>query len=126
MANTTYSTSNHEYILVDTAPESDAEGYFTGEVDVRLLKKEKKVDKIYFSIREAADPGSIDASVITVSLQFKCDGDVRWQDYVPLDGSTLAIGNRISLEDFGPNVKWSAGVKTADYTSGSLRLGFDW
>lgn len=126
MANSKDSGTFKEYITVDTAPESDAEGYFTNEVDVRLLSKDKKVDKVFFSIREAADPGSIDASVMTVLLQFKCDGDARWQNYVPLDGSTLAIGNRICLEDKGANVKWRAGVTYDGYTSGSLRLGFDW
>ena len=126
MANSRSSDTNYEYVTIDTAPDSAEEGYFTNEIDVRLLKKEKKVDKIYFSIREAADPGSIDASVITVLLQFMCPGDARWQTYVPLDGSTLAIGNRITLDDFGPNVKWRAGASYDGYTSGSLRLGFDW
>lgn len=126
MANSTDSGTFKEYITVDTAPESDSDGYYTNEVDVRKIWREKNTSKIFFSIREEADPGSIDASVITVLLQFMCDGDARWQTYVPLDGSTLAIGNRICLEDIGANVKWRAGVTHEGYTSGSLRLGFDW
>ena len=112
-----------EYAVVDSAV---GEGYFTGEVVMATLKSAKSIERIFFSIREEADAGSIDDSVITVSLQFQCLGDERWQNYVPLDGSTLAIGNRLRIEDDGSAVKWRAGVEEDNYTSGSSIFGFDW
>jgi hypothetical protein len=124
MANAKDSGNNKLYATVDTDPE--AGGFFTDILDPRELMKTNKVSKVFFSIREAGDTQSVDASVITVVLQFKCDGDDRWQTYVPLDGSSLAIGNRIALEDFGANVKWRAGVEDDGYTSGSVTFGFDW
>ena len=127
MANARYSGVNKEYAYVDTAP--DSSGYWTNVVDPRLLKKEKGVTKIYFSIREAGASLSEVASTsseVTVSLQFQCEGDTDWTDYVPWDGSSLAIGNRLVLEDFGAGVKWRAGVKSDGYTSGSVIFGFDW
>jgi hypothetical protein len=124
MANEKSSSTNKLYATVDTDPEAD--GYFTDILDPRELMKTNKVSKVFFSIREAGDTQSVDASVITVVLQFKCDGDDRWQTYVPLDGSSLAIGNRIALEDFGANVKWRAGVENDGYISGSVTFGFDW
>ncbi len=124
MANSQSSGNNKLYATVDTDPGAD--GYFTGILDPRELFKTSKVPKVFFSIREAGDTQSVDASVITVVLQFKCDGDDRWQTYVPLDGSTLAIGNRLAIEDIGANVKWRAGVEDDGYTSGSVTFGFDW
>ena len=127
MANSRSSGDNKEYATVDTRPTSA--GYFTNAVDVRLLRKNKKVDKLYFSIREAtadisANPSAL--STITVVVQFKCDGDAGWTDYVPLGGESFAIGNRLALDDFGAAVHWRAGVVDDGFTSGSVTFGFDW
>ena len=113
-----------EYYMVDTAVGSA--GVFTGEVDIRTLKEDKGINRLLFSIREEQDEGSIDDSVCTVVLQFKCQGDGRWQTYVPLDGSTLAIGNRLLIKDDGSAIKYRAGVLEDGFTSGSLVFGFDW
>ena len=125
MANVvTVSDEYREYYMVDTAV--GAAGVFTGEVDIRDLKETKGIDRIFFSIREEADTGSIDDSVCTVVLQYKCEGDARWQTYAPLDGSTLAIGNRLRIDDNGSAMKYRAGVLEDGFTSGSLIFGFDW
>ena len=133
MANSKLDTAHSTYVIVDTEPSGTELGYWTSEVTPRDLLNEGKLiakDKIWFSIRELDADSSEDASdtaVITVSLQFKCAGDLGWQDYVDYAGSTLSIGNRVLLEDLGNAVKWRAGVKdNGDYTSGALRFGFDW
>ena len=117
-----------EYATVDEQPSGDTYGYWTNEVSLRELAKTHKISKMYFSIREEVEDSSgfSDIGSMTVVLQFKCDGDVGWQDYQPLDASTLAVGNRFAIEDMGAGVLWRAGVKDGDYTSGSLTFGFDW
>jgi len=122
MANSKDNGEFKRYATVDTDP---ADGYFTDEVSIRKLAKTNKLDKIYFSVREASDSESVDTSVITVTLQFKCSSDGRWQDYYN-DGSDIAIGDRKQIEDTGADVFWRAGVKEGDYTSGSVTFGFDW
>jgi len=125
MANSKSSDNNYEYATVDTKPTSA--GYFTKEIDVRDILKTNK--KIFFSIRESAADISAapsELSTITVVLQFKCPGDAGWTDYISLDGSTLAIGNRLQLDDYGAGVLWRAGVRDDEYTSGSVTFGFDW
>ena len=127
MANSKDSTANREYATVDTLPGSA--GYFTNEVDVRLKRKNDKVHCIFFSIREEeADLSEAPStgSTITVNLQFKCPGDSAWTNYVPLDGSSFAIGNRVAIEDIGAGVLWRAGVVSDGFTSGSVIFGFDW
>ena len=126
MANSRTSGEFKEYATVDTLPVGL--GYFTNALDVRKMWKDKKISRIYFSIREeeADSSGASDTSAITVTLQFQCEGDAGWQDYVPLDGSALAVGNRVAIEDVGVAVWWRAGVKWNDYTSGSITFGFDW
>ena len=128
MANSRSSTEFTEYATVDTLPDSVDTGYFTNTVCIRDIQKKFKVQKVFFSIRELeADPSDAsDATDITVSLQYKCVGDEGWTDYVSLDGSTLAIGNRLAVEDTGAGVLWRAGVKPDDFQSGQLRFGFDW
>jgi hypothetical protein len=126
MANAKFSATNYEYATVDTQPTSA--GYWTNEVSPRD-KFKKGAGKLFFSIREAsadvsANPSAL--SVITVSLQFKCKDDPGWTDYVPLDSSSLAIGNRVALEDVGADVRWRAGVVDDAFTNGSVRFGFDW
>jgi len=127
MANEKITGANKEYAIVDTQPGSA--GYFTNEVNIRHLQKTEKVSKVFFSIREheadiSAAPSAL--SVITVVLQFKCDGDHAWSDFIPLDSSEFVIGNRVVIEDTGANVVWRAGVRDDEYTSGSVTFGFDW
>jgi hypothetical protein len=127
MANSRASGTNYEYATVDTNP--GAAGYFTNSICPRDKFKEMKVQKIFFSIREtnadiSANPSAL--STVTVVLQFKCQEDAAWTDFVDLAGSTLAIGNRIVLEDIGNGVDWRAGVVDDGFTSGSVTFGFDW
>jgi len=127
MANSRSSGTNYEYATVDTLP--GASGYFTNPIDVRVKSKTDKVHRIFFSIRESAadlSEAASDASTITVLLQFKCPGDAGWTTYIPLDGSSLAIGNRLAIEDNGAAVLWRAGVVSDGYTSGAVKFGFDW
>ena len=126
MANSRTSETNKEYATVDSIP--GLGGYFTNEVSIRGLFDSEKLRKIFFSIREseADSSGASDTSLITVVLQFKCEGDEGWQEYVPLDGSTIAVGNRLAIEDTGAGVLWRAGVQDDFYTSGSITFGFDW
>jgi len=126
MANSRTSGAFKEYATVDTLP--TGLGYFTNTVNVRAIRKTNKELRIYFSIREeeADSSEASDTSTMTVTLQYMCDGDSGWQDYVPLDGSALAVGNRVVIEDSGAAVLWRAGVKDGEFTSGSLTFGFDW
>ena len=115
-----------EYATVDERPTED--GYFTNPVDPRASRHVRKEGKIYFSIREedADSSAQSDTSDITVSLQFRCEGDTGWQDFKPLDGSEFATGNRVIIEDSGAGVWWRAGVYDYDYTGGNITFGFDW
>jgi hypothetical protein len=117
-----------EYATVDEQPSGVTFGYWTNTVSLRELAKLHKITKMYFSIREAVEDSSgfSGMAVMNVALQFKCDGDLGWQDYKPLDGSSLAVGNRFAIDDLGASVQWRAGVKDEEYTSGSLTFGFDW
>ena len=126
MANSRDSDEFKEYATVDTPP--TGLGYFTEEVCLRDLRNTTNISRMYFSIREEDidSSGASDTSSATVTLQFKCDGDAGWQDYVPLDGSTLAVGNRVVIEDTGAAVRWRAGVKHGEFTNGNLVFGFDW
>lgn len=121
MANQRISGERSVYALVDSAP--DTEGFWTSNVNLSKLKTNYNASRVYFSIREAESSGGSD---VTVTLQFKCEGDTEWTDYAPLDGSTFAIGNRILMEDFAQGVVWRAGVKSDGYVSGSVLFGFDW
>jgi hypothetical protein len=128
MANTKYSGIYKEYAKVDTLP--GATGFFTNEVCLRDKVRAGLTKGImYFSIREAtADVSEAPSalSTITVALQFKCEDDADWTDFVDLAGSSLAIGNRLIIEDTGAGVRWRAGVRSDEYTSGSVMFGFDW
>lgn len=128
MANSRSSGEHKEYATIDTQPSGTALGYWTNELDMRVLKNKWKVDKVYFSIREYEpdSSGASDTSSMTVTLQFMRDGDSGWQDYVDFAGNTLAVGNVLIIEDFAAKVKYRAGVKDGDYTSGSITFGFDW
>ena len=125
MANSRTSGGRWEYATVNAAIDSSEEGYYTNSVSLET-KKNRLAPRLYFSVREASSNESVDASVMTVSLQFRCKGDGRWQDFNYNDGTAFVAGDRIILEDMGPNVEWRAGVKWDEYTSGSLIFGFDW
>ena len=126
MANARSSTDFHEYATVDEAP--IGLGYFTNTVNPRATRQIRKEGRIYFSIREedADSSAQSDISDITVTLQFRCEGDAGWQDYQPLDGSELATGNRLMIEDSGQGVTWRAGVLDGAHQGGSVTFGFDW
>jgi len=133
MANSRDDGQYKEYATVDTQPsEADAGydlGYWTNEVCPRdLLNSGKIKEKIYFSIREFEEDSSAasDTSSMTVTLQFKCDEDAGWQDFVDFAGSELAVGNRLEISDTAYGVRYRAGVKDGDFTSGSITFGFDW
>jgi hypothetical protein len=129
MANSRSSGDYKEYATVNTQPSGAQLGYWTNEVCLRdKIKKGLAKDKMFFSIRESESDSSqaSDTSVITVTLQFKCDGDVGWQDYKDLNEAELVVGNRLTIEDIGAAVRWRAGVKDGNYTSGELTFGFDW
>ena len=108
MANSRSSDVHHEYVTVDTEPSGTELGYWTNEVCLRdEVKSGKAKEKMWFSIRESEADSSEDASdtsSMTISLQFKCVGDAGWQTFEPLDGSEIAIGNRLIIEDTGPDV----------------------
>ena len=129
MANSKSSGQFKEYATVDTQPSGSELGYWTNEVCLRDKQNDGAAKgKMFFSIREneSDSSGASDTSSMTVTLQYKCDGDAGWQDYVDLAGSAIAVGNRMLIEDTGAAVRWRAGVKDGDYTSGSLTFGFDW
>jgi len=128
MANARSSGEYYEFITVDTQPDSTDVGYWTNTVSIKEIRNKHKITGIYFSIREfeADASDASDASDITVKLQFMCAGDAGWTDYVSLDGSSLAIGNRLFIEDISSQTVWRAGVIADDFQSGQIRLGFDW
>ena len=121
MANAKVSKIYCEYATVDTAPAIGSGGYWTNIV----YPRRNEIKKLFFSIRDTADDSS--PSVMTVKLQFKCAGDSGWADYLDFAGSTLAIGNRMIIDECGEGVAWRAGVEDdLNYTSGSCTFGFDW
>jgi len=127
MANSRDSDHYKEYATVDTAPSGSELGYWTNEVCPRDKWKDGAPGKLYFSIRESDTDSSAasSTSVMTVTLQFKCDGDAGWQDYYN-GGTAYVAGDRVLIEDTGAAVRYRAGVKDGDFTSGSLTFGFDW
>jgi hypothetical protein len=129
MANSRSTGDFKEYATIDTQPSGTDLGYWTNEVCLRDKQNSGLAkDKMWFSIREfeADSSEASDTSSMTVTLQFKCDGDAGWQDYVDFAGSTLARGNRLVIEDTGAGARYRAGVKDGDFTSGKVTVGFDW
>jgi hypothetical protein len=129
MANSRSTGDFKEYATIDTQPSGTDLGYWTNEVCLRDKQNGGLAkDKMWFSIREfeADSSEASDTSSMTVTLQFKCDGDAGWQDYVDFAGSTLARGNRLVIEDTGAGARYRAGVKDGDFTSGKVTVGFDW
>jgi len=126
MANSKSSGERYEYATVEEA--TGAAGYGTNEVSIRHLQKTEKINKVFFSIREyeSDSSGASDTSDVTVRLQFKCPGDLGWQDYKFLNGATLDVGHRFAIADTGADVLWRGWVKDNDYRSGKVSFGFDW
>ena len=114
MANIRSSNTFSEYASVDSAV--GVGGYFTTPVSFKVTG----VKNYFFSIREL-DPAVV--SVATVFIQFKCEGDDHWTDYIP--GIDLTVGVRLFVEA-GGSVQWRAGIKEAVFTSGGIVFGFDW
>src|SRR5512133_910634 len=103
MANSKNTGDHYKYATVDTAPAQGSGGYYTDLVKPRT----DKIQKFYFSIREAVRDST--PSVIVVKLQYKCPGDLYWTD--KLNGTeNWAIGTRIIINDFAAGVEWRAGV----------------
>lgn len=110
--NSVSTTDYHTYATVDTDP--GAPGYYTGEVSIRRAKGNRKAESVYFSNRGTGS--------MTVTLQYKCDGDAGWTDY-----STYTTVTRVVVEGGAVGELWRAGVvNSAAYTSGSMTFGFDW
>ena len=117
MANSKQVKSYSNYITVDTNPGEG--GYWTDPIGVRSMPD--RIPVLYFSVRE---DNNETPSVVTPVLQFKCEGDSNWTDYH--NGENFSIGDRVRIEDNGPRVQWRAGVKQDGFTSGRIRIGFDW
>ena len=112
MGNKRSDDSQYEYATVDTAPGAD--GYFTSIIDSAKISVGWK--RLYFSTRGSG--------VMIITLQFKCIGDDDWSDYDSYT-STDSCKRKI-IEGGVGGIQWRAGVKQEDYTSGSMRFGFDW
>jgi len=110
MANSKSNGPRKRYATVDTAPGAD--GYGTDAISPNT----ESLDKLFFSFRGTGS--------ITVTLQFKCDGDTSWQDYA--DYSDFTDEPRKLIEGGAGKVKWRLIVKSGAYSSGSLTFGFDW
>jgi len=111
---------------VDTKP--GLAGYGTQEISIRELRRTKKIDKVFFSIREyeSDSSGASDTSDVTVNLQFKCPGDLGWQNYKLVNGLPLKAGHRIVILDTAAGVRWRGWVNDNDFVSGKVTFGFDW
>lgn len=117
MANSKQVKPYSNYITVDTNPGAD--GYWTDPIGVRSNPDIVRV--LYFSVREE----STGISVAVPTLQFKCEGDTNWTDYSN-NGDAFVIGDRVRIDDNGPRVLYRAGIKQNGFTSGKVRIGFDW
>ena len=128
MANSRDTGEFHEFITVDTAPDSTDVGYWGNAISIKEKRNKHKIIGVYFSIREyELDPSYASGdSDITVKLQYKCEDDAGWTDYVSLDGSSLATGNRLFIEDISSRTMWHCGVIADDFQDGQIRCGFDW
>ena len=111
MANSNSVGDYKEYVTVDTAPGAD--GFWTNPIGLR----DRHISYMFFSIRGTG--------VVTVTLQFKCEGDADWTDFYN-GGNAFNKGERNIIEGNAGNVLWRAGVKQGGLTSGSVIFGFDW
>ena len=107
-ANRQHTSSRYEYAVVDV--DAPSAGYWTNAVN----PKRESGSHVYFSIR---GPGTM-----TVTLQFMhTPMDTTWVDY-----ATYTAATRVKISESAAGVRWRAGVKDADWTSGYLTFGFDW
>ena len=107
-ANSQDSANRHQYATVDT--DAAAAGYWTN-----VVHPNRKGGVVFFSVRD------VSSMSMTVTLQFKCPTDAAWTDY-----DTYTAVARVKISDNAAGVFWRAGVKDADYTSGTSTFGFDW
>lgn len=117
MANTQFSKPRQEEIVIDTAP--PAAGSFTKPVNV----DDKKAPNVYFSIRETGDSSTFTAT-ITLQWRQRSAEDDSWEDWQDYD--TYTSIQRKLIDDHTPNVQYRAGVKNGNYTSGEVKIGFNW
>lgn len=110
MANAISTGDYREYATVNTAPGSG--GFWTNTIGMRG----KHISSMFFNIRGTGNA--------KVTLQFKCHGDDDWTDYN--NGADFVIGDNKIIEGNGGDMVWRAGVKQADYSSGSVTFGFTW
>ena len=106
-ANSQSSNDFFEYATVDTDPSTD--GYGTNSIVIR----KNATGKAWFSVRGTG--------TMTVTLQFKCNGDTAWTDYADYTTNVRKL-----IDGGGAGVKWRSIVKDTAYTSGSKSFGFDW
>ena len=107
MANRKVSGNTYKGAVIDTAP--GASGYFSDAVNA----SQHHVGKLYYSV-----VGIFNA---TVTLQFKLKNDPTWTDY----GDPITDTDRQIIEDYS-DTEWRIGVKSTDYTSGSVRVRIDY
>ena len=111
MANQQLKGPRYKYASIDTAP--GAAGYWSEPVSL----SQERVTAIFFT-RSGAGVG-------TVHLQYKLPHTgSTWQDYYTTE--SLVDGARLKVADQGAGVKWRAGVKNGNYTSGTIITGYDW
>lgn len=120
MANIKIKSTRHEYALVEEAPEVG--GFWTDPVS--MVRNGANLVKIFFSVREAVE-APVTPSLVKITMQFKCPTDTFWTDYYNND-EDHPVGERGVVEGFSQSVEWRAGVKEGDYSSGAVKLGFDW
>jgi len=107
MANLKDTGRRYKDAIVDTAPGAD--GFATNIVKGST----KGSGYLVFSVRGMGDA--------TVTLQFKGLGDSSWTDL-----KTYITNDRELLEGSGNGVEWRAIIKDTNYTSGTIKFGFDW
>ena len=109
-ANSQDTTDNHVYATVDTAPGVD--GYATGEVNIRKAS-DRSDRKVWFGITGTG--------TMTVTLQFKLQGQTTWTDYEDYTGNERKV-----VEGGAAGERWRGVVKNGNHTSGSKTFGLDW
>ena len=110
MANSVSSKDRYTYVTIDTAP--GAAGYWCESVSMAA----KNATPLFFSRRGTGEG--------TVTIQYKCQGDSDWQDLTT--DIDLVNGVRCVIDDEARGVAWRAGIKSGNYSSGTIVLGLDW
>lgn len=113
MANTKVGMTGprYRYAFIDTAP--GASGYWSDSVSMTKVN----ANQLFFSFSGGG--------VATVSIQYQLPhAGAVMVDYLTTE--TIASGARLRVSDMGAGVKWRAGVKQNNYSSGDVIVGFDW